>query len=102
MGVVLVPMEYGTGVISAATELGIKLPTELSICSFDNFGLARKITAALTTATLPAGEMAEMATRQVIHTLELGQAGTIQASSGSQDVLHQANHIDEHPVHCVS
>ncbi len=62
--------DIAAGVIAAAQELGIDLPNELSICGFDNFGLARKISPALTTAHLPAEEMAEMATRQVIRALE--------------------------------
>jgi LacI family transcriptional regulator len=62
--------DIAAGVIAAAQELGIELPNELSICGFDNFGLARKISPALTTAHLPAEEMAEMATRQVISALE--------------------------------
>lgn len=62
--------DIAAGVIAAAQELGLSLPKELSICGFDNFGLARKISPALTTAHLPAEEMAEMATRQVIKALE--------------------------------
>jgi LacI family transcriptional regulator len=62
--------DIAAGVIAAAHELGIELPRELSICGFDNFGLARKISPALTTAHLPAEEMAEMAARQVINALE--------------------------------
>jgi LacI family transcriptional regulator len=62
--------DIAAGVITAAHDLGIDLPNELSICGFDNFGLARKISPALTTAHLPAEEMAEMATRQVIRALE--------------------------------
>jgi LacI family transcriptional regulator len=62
--------DIAAGVIAAAQELEIDLPNELSICGFDNFGLARKISPALTTAHLPAEEMAEMATRQVISALE--------------------------------
>jgi LacI family transcriptional regulator len=62
--------DIAAGVIAAAQELSIDLPNKLSICGFDNFGLARKISPALTTAHLPAEEMAEMATRQVIRALE--------------------------------
>jgi LacI family transcriptional regulator len=62
--------DIAAGVISAANELGFKLPEDLSICGFDNFGLARKISPSLTTAVLPAEEMAEMAAQQVICALE--------------------------------
>ena len=67
--------DIAAGVIAAANELGIQLPSELSICGFDNFGLARKTTPALTTAHLPAEEMAEMAARQVIKALEKKDQG---------------------------
>lgn len=62
--------DIAAGVISAANKLSIRLPAELSICGFDNFGLARKISPSLTTAVLPAEEMAEAAALQVIEALE--------------------------------
>ena len=62
--------DIAAGVIAAANRLKIALPEGLSICGFDNFGLARKITPALTTAALPAEEMGEAAALQVIEALE--------------------------------
>lgn len=62
--------DIAAGVITAANELGLQIPSDLSICGFDNFGLARKISPSLTTAHLPAEEMAEIAASQVISTLE--------------------------------
>lgn len=62
--------DIAAGVIAAANQLGLTLPRDLSICGFDNFGLARKITPPLTTAILPAEEMAEIAALQVINALE--------------------------------
>jgi LacI family transcriptional regulator len=62
--------DIAAGVISAANKLAIRLPAELSIGGFDNFGLARKISPSLTTAVLPAEEMAEAAALQVIEALE--------------------------------
>ncbi len=62
--------DIAAGVMSAANRLNIRLPGELSIAGFDNFGLARKLSPALTTAVLPAEEMAEAATLQVIEALE--------------------------------
>ncbi len=62
--------DIAAGVIAAATRLGIPLPGGLSIAGFDNFGLARKISPALTTAGLPAEEMGEAAALQVIDALE--------------------------------
>jgi LacI family transcriptional regulator len=62
--------DMAAGLIAAASQLGIQLPQELSICGFDNFGLARKITPLLTTATLPIEEMAINAALQVIGRLQ--------------------------------
>jgi LacI family transcriptional regulator len=62
--------DIAAGVISAANKLAIRLPAELSIGGFDNFGLARKISPSLTTAVLPAEEMAEAAALQLIEALE--------------------------------
>ncbi|RZS46698.1 LacI family DNA-binding transcriptional regulator [Sphaerotilus mobilis] len=62
--------DIAAGVIAAATRLHISLPDGLSIAGFDNFGLARKITPALTTAGLPAEDMGEAAALQVIEALE--------------------------------
>lgn len=62
--------DIAAGVIAAANTVGIDLPNGLSLCGFDNFGLARKISPPLTTAVLPAEEMAEVAAMQVINALE--------------------------------
>ncbi len=62
--------DIAAGVIAAASRLKISLPDELSIAGFDNFGLARKMTPALTTAGLPAEDMGEAAALQVIDALE--------------------------------
>jgi DNA-binding LacI/PurR family transcriptional regulator len=62
--------DIAAGVIAAANRLKISLPDGLSIAGFDNFGLARKITPALTTAGLPAEDMGEAAALQVIDALE--------------------------------
>lgn len=62
--------DIAAGLIAAANKLKINLPGQLSITGFDNFGLARKISPALTTAILPAEEMGEAAALQVIEALE--------------------------------
>jgi LacI family transcriptional regulator len=62
--------DIAAGVIAAANRLKIPLPDGLSICGFDNFGLARKLSPALTTASLPAEELGEAAALQVIDALE--------------------------------
>jgi LacI family transcriptional regulator len=62
--------DLAAGVIAAAHELGMRLPDDLSVVGFDNFGLAHKLSPALTTAHLPVEEMATHAANQVIGALE--------------------------------
>ncbi|MBU6257833.1 MAG: LacI family DNA-binding transcriptional regulator [Burkholderiales bacterium] len=62
--------ELAAGVIAAAHELGMRLPNDLSVVGFDDFGLAHKVWPALTTAQLPVEEMAAHAASQVIGALE--------------------------------
>ncbi len=62
--------DIAAGVMAAATKLDIQIPSELSVCGFDDFSLARKLFPGLTTAKLPAEEMAEAAALQVIQAIE--------------------------------
>lgn len=62
--------DLAVGVIAAAHELGMRMPADLSVVGFDNFGLAYKVWPALTTAHLPVEEMAAYAATQVIGALE--------------------------------
>lgn len=61
--------DLAAGVIAAAHELGMRLPDDLSVVGFDDFGLAYKVWPALTTAHLPVEEMAAHAAKQVIGAL---------------------------------
>lgn len=62
--------DLAAGVIAAAHELGLRLPVDLSVTGFDDFGMARKMWPTLTTAHLPVEEMSAHATAQVIAALE--------------------------------
>jgi LacI family transcriptional regulator len=62
--------DLAAGVLAAAHEASLALPSELSVCGFDDFGLARKLWPALTTAQLPAEQLAALACQQVIDKLE--------------------------------
>lgn len=61
------------GVLKVAAERGIVVPAALSVVGFDGSILADMLTPSLTTVARPFGEMAEMATRQLIDLIE-GQA----------------------------
>lgn len=62
--------DLAAGLITAALEKGLKLPDDVSIAGFDNFAIAKRVFPSLTTANLPAEEMAAVAARQVIERLE--------------------------------
>jgi len=53
--------DMASGVIKAAYELGIKVPTELSVAGFDDVPLASQVSPGLTTVRQPIREMAELA-----------------------------------------
>lgn len=61
------------GVLKVAGERGIAVPAALSVVGFDGSIVAEMLTPSLTTVARPFGEMAEMATRQLIDLIE-GQA----------------------------
>jgi len=62
--------DVAAGVMAVCHSRGMRLPQDLSVVGFDNFGLAHKIWPSLTTAHLPVEEMAAYAAEQVINALE--------------------------------
>jgi DNA-binding LacI/PurR family transcriptional regulator len=66
--------------IEAATELGLRVPEELSVVGFDDIPTSAMVTPALTTVRQPLAEIGERATRMLIARLE----GTDAVSSSSR------------------
>ena len=62
--------EAAFGVIYAAQELGLRIPDQLSVCGYDDVGLAKNIWPGLTTVHQPAEELVEKATRLLIGLLK--------------------------------
>lgn len=62
--------EAAFGVIYAAQEMGIQIPYQLSVCGYDDLGLAKNIWPGLTTVHQPADEILDLATRLLIDTLK--------------------------------
>ncbi len=62
--------EAAFGVIYAAQEMGLRIPGDLSVCGYDDLGLAKNIWPGLTTVHQPAEEMVEIATRLLINILK--------------------------------
>ncbi|MGM7723789.1 LacI family DNA-binding transcriptional regulator [Metabacillus sp. Hm71] len=62
--------EMAMGAISAAYELGIKVPDELSIIGYDNLSIANMSIPPLTTVAQPLTEMGEMAAKMLFELLD--------------------------------
>jgi LacI family transcriptional regulator len=60
------------GVLSAAHEMGIDVPGELSVGGFDDMPLARHAWPPLTTVRQPIAEVARRATHELVHLLQAG------------------------------
>jgi len=56
--------------IEASGKLGLKIPDELSIASFDNSFLARLTTPAITTITHPGASMGKMAAESILKIIQ--------------------------------
>lgn len=61
--------DMATGVMWAASEYGIKVPHDLSVCGFDDTPLARQLWPALTTVQQPSREMGKIAAQQLLNVL---------------------------------
>jgi DNA-binding LacI/PurR family transcriptional regulator len=63
------------GVIRAATELGLRVPDDLSVVGFDDHPLARRITPALTTVRQPVAEKGKLAAAALTTSITKSRAG---------------------------
>ncbi|HWU75092.1 MAG TPA: LacI family DNA-binding transcriptional regulator [Rhodanobacter sp.] len=61
--------DMATGVMWAASEAGLKVPQDLSVCGFDDIPLARQLWPALTTVRQPSREMGRLAAMQLLEVL---------------------------------
>jgi LacI family transcriptional regulator len=62
--------EMAAGVIYTAQEMGMKVPGDLSVAGFDDSMLATKIRPSLTTIRRPVREMARLATKKLIASID--------------------------------
>ena len=58
------------GVIYTAQEMGVKVPGDLSVAGFDDSALATRIRPSLTTIRRPVREMARLATKKLIASID--------------------------------
>lgn len=61
--------DMASGVMWAASEAGLKVPQDLSVCGFDDIPLARQLWPALTTVRQPSREMGRLAATQLLEVL---------------------------------
>lgn len=71
--------DMAVGVIRVASEMGIRIPAELSVAGFDDIALARQVHPNLTTIRQPLMEMAERAATLLIEGRE--------ASGGAMEIV---------------
>ncbi len=65
--------EMAAGVLSAARDLGLRLPADLVVAGFDDSPLARQVTPSLTSVRQPVLRMAEHAVERLAAALRAGQ-----------------------------
>ncbi|MGD6878176.1 LacI family DNA-binding transcriptional regulator [Bacillus infantis] len=65
--------EIAMGILSAAFELGIKVPEELSVIGYDNLSLAEMTIPPLTTIGQPLVKMGEMSAQMLFDILKTGE-----------------------------
>ena len=61
--------EMAAGIVRVASQLGMKVPDDLSVVGFDDIALSRQLTPPLTTIRQPIREMAETATQLLLSIL---------------------------------
>ena len=66
------------GAMRRAQEMGIKIPSDVSITGFDGIELARVVTPKLTTVRVPHSEMGRLAADELVWMVESGEVGRSQ------------------------
>jgi LacI family transcriptional regulator len=79
--------EAAYGVLYAAAELGLRVPGQLSVCGYDDYGMSKNIWPGLTTMHQPTEELIEIATRLLIQILKGHSPASNQILVPSQLVL---------------
>jgi DNA-binding LacI/PurR family transcriptional regulator len=75
-GVLLCSDYLAVGAYRAAREMGVRIPQDVSVISFDDFPLARYLDPPLTTFRQPLEEMGEIAARRLVGLLRSEGAGS--------------------------
>ena len=67
--------DTAAGVMWAASEHGLSVPDDVSVCGFDDTPLSRQVWPSLTTVCQPSRDMGRIATQQLLRTIGGGEAG---------------------------
>ncbi len=67
--------DMAAGVMRAASELGLRVPRDVSVCGFDNTPISQQIFPALTTVQQPTRDMGQVATVQLLNAIRDRSAG---------------------------
>ena len=69
--------DMAAGVMRAASEMGLRVPAQVSVCGFDNTPIAKHIFPQLTTVQQPTRDMAQVATMQLLAAIRDRGAGSM-------------------------
>nr|WP_295375797.1 LacI family DNA-binding transcriptional regulator [Pseudoxanthomonas sp.] len=69
--------DMAAGCVRVASERGLRVPADVSICGFDDSPIARHIHPALTTVRQPAAEMGRLATLELLKRIRMSGTGTM-------------------------
>jgi LacI family transcriptional regulator len=67
--------DMAAGVLRVASERGLQVPRDLSVCGYDDTPLSRNVSPALTTVHQPAGEMGRVAAQELLKAIRDHDSG---------------------------
>jgi LacI family transcriptional regulator len=70
--------EAAAGSVFALNEIGFKVPDDVSVCAFGNYGLSEQVWPGISVVNYPLEEIVEQAVKMLIEIVEKGKAGTKQ------------------------
>jgi len=69
--------DMAAGTIRTASEMGLSIPGDVSVCGFDDTPLSRQIYPPLTTVRQPTREMGRLATHELFKRIKTPDAGQL-------------------------
>ena len=88
--------DTAAGVLWAAAERGLDVPTDVSVCGFDDTPLSRQVWPALTTVRQPSQEMGRIAAMQLLQSIKRGESGQMVSLPYTLQVRQSTAAIPKH------